>query len=43
MTLETESLVHEAWLDTSALPCIRSDDYDVLVRKWKDAGVEPPQ
>ena len=38
-----ESLVHEAWLDTSALPRIRSDEYDVLVRKWKDAGVEPPQ
>ena len=38
-----ESLVHEAWLDTSALPRIRSDEYDVLVRKWKDAGAQPPQ
>lgn len=37
-----ESL-HEAWLDTSALPRIRTDDYDVLVQKWKDAGAEPPQ
>jgi hypothetical protein len=36
-----ESL-HEAWLDTSALPRIRSDEYDVLVQKWKDAGAEPP-
>lgn len=37
-----ESL-HEAWLDTSALPRIRTDEYDVLVRKWRDAGAEPPQ
>lgn len=38
-----ESLVHEAWLDTSDLPRIRTDEYDVLVQKWKDAGAEPPQ
>lgn len=37
----TESL-HEAWLDTSSLPRMRSDDYDVLVQKWKEAGAEPP-
>lgn len=36
-----ESL-HEAWIDTSALPRYRSDEYDVLVQKWKDAGAEPP-
>lgn len=36
-----ESL-HAAWLDTSALPRIRTDEYDVLVQKWKDAGAEPP-
>jgi hypothetical protein len=37
----TESL-HEAWLDTAHLPRIRTDEYDVLVQKWKDAGSEPP-
>lgn len=37
-----ESL-HQAWLDTTALPRIRSDEYDVLVQKWKDAGAEPPE
>lgn len=36
-----ESL-HEAWLDTSKLPRIRSDEYEVLMQKWRDAGVEPP-
>jgi hypothetical protein len=38
-----ESLVHESWLDTAALPRIRTDEYDVLVQKWKAAGAEPPQ
>ena len=38
-----ESLVHESWLDTADLPRIRTDEYDVLVKKWKDAGAEPPQ
>lgn len=37
-----ESL-HEAWLDTSKLPRIRTDEYEVLVKKWQDAGAEPPQ
>ena len=37
-----ESL-HEAWVDTSALPRIRTEDYDVLVKKWKDAGASPPE
>jgi hypothetical protein len=34
--------IHEAWLDTSALPRIRSDEHTVLVQKWKDAGAQPP-
>ena len=37
-----ESL-HEAWIDTSDLPRIRTEEYDVLMQKWKDAGAEPPQ
>ena len=37
-----ESL-HEAWIDTSKLPRIRTEEYDVLMQKWKDAGAEPPQ
>jgi hypothetical protein len=37
-----ESL-HEAWLDTSALPRHKASDYDVLVQKWKDAGREMPE
>lgn len=37
-----ESL-HEAWIDTSALPRYRTDEYDVLVQKWKDAGAQPPE
>lgn len=36
-----ESL-HEAWLDTRALPRMRSDEYDVLVQKWRAGGAEPP-
>lgn len=37
-----ESLIHESWLSTADLPRIRTDEYDVLMQKWKDAGVEPP-
>lgn len=37
-----ESL-HEAWIDTSALPRHRADDYAVLVEKWRDAGKEMPR
>jgi hypothetical protein len=33
--------MHEAWLDTSSLPRTRSDQYDVLVERWKAAGEEP--
>lgn len=36
-----ESL-HEAWIDTSALKRIRTDEYDVLQKKWADAGAQPP-
>ncbi len=35
--------IHEAWLDTSTLPRIRTDEYDVLVKKWADAGASPPE
>lgn len=34
--------LHEAWIDTSALPRMRTDEYDVLMQKWRDAGMEPP-
>lgn len=36
----TES-VHEAWLDTSALPRTRADEYDKLVARWTAAGEAP--
>ena len=36
-----ESL-HEAWLDTSALKRIRSDDYATLVERWAKAGTTVP-
>lgn len=32
-----ESL-HEAWLDTSALGRVRTDEYQPLVERWKQAG-----
>lgn len=34
-----ESL-HEAWLDTSALPRTRSDEYQPLTERWKQAGAD---
>ncbi len=37
-----ESL-HHAWLDTTALPRIRSDDYARLTKRWEEAGAKPPQ
>lgn len=37
-----ESL-HEAWLDTSALPRLKASDYGVLVEKWKASGREMPE
>lgn len=33
--------MHEAWLDTTQLPRTRSDEYEVLVERWKAAGEEP--
>lgn len=35
--------IHEAWIDTSGLKRIRTDEYDVLVKKWQDAGAKPPE
>ena len=35
--------IHEAWLDTRHLPRQRSDDYDVLAKRWADAGQAVPQ
>ena len=32
---------HEAWLDTSSLPRMRSDQYDQLVARWKAVGEAP--
>jgi len=37
-----ESL-HEAWLDTSALPRQRSDETESVAKRWKAAGREVPQ
>jgi hypothetical protein len=36
----TESL-HEAWLDTRALPRQRADEYASLVERWKAADAPP--
>lgn len=36
-----ESL-HEAWIDTSTLPRMRTDEYDLLQQKWAAAGAAPP-
>ena len=35
--------IHEAWLDTSQLPRIKTSDYDVLVKKWTDATGKVPE
>lgn len=34
--------VHEAWLDTSALPRQRTADNASIVQRWKDAGGQLP-
>ena len=34
---------HEAWIDTSALPRYRTDEYDVLVEKWTKATGKVPE
>ena len=36
-----ESII-EAWIDTSDLPRTRTDEHEVIVKKWRDAGAEPP-
>ena len=35
--------IHEAWLDTSTLPRMRSDEHQSLVNRWAEAGVAPPE
>ena len=35
--------IHEAWIDTSTLPRMRSDDYPPLVERWTKAREELPQ
>ena len=35
--------VNEAWLDTTALPRMRTDEYQKLVERWKAAGAHPPE
>lgn len=35
--------IHEAWLNTSALPRQRCEEYAQLQQRWADAGAEPPQ
>jgi hypothetical protein len=35
--------IHEAWLDTSALPRMKTTDYDVIVEKWKAATGKVPE
>lgn len=37
----TESM-HRAWLDTSGLPELRSDDYAPIVERWEKSGSRPP-
>jgi hypothetical protein len=33
--------MHEAWLDTTGLPRMRSDEYQRLADRWRAAGEEP--
>ncbi|MBA3668831.1 MAG: GFA family protein [Sphingomonas sp.] len=35
--------IHEAWLDTSTLKRIRSDEYRPLVDRWAKSGDKPPE
>jgi hypothetical protein len=35
--------MHEAWLDTSRLKRIRTDEYQVLVDKWVQATGKMPE
>lgn len=35
--------MHEAWIDTSALPRQRSDETESVVSRWRAAGLEVPE
>ena len=35
--------IHAAWLDTSALPRLRSDAYQPLVERWSEVGRPVPE
>jgi hypothetical protein len=35
--------IHRAWLNTDGLPEMRTEDYDVLVKKWVDATGKLPE
>ena len=35
--------IHEAWLDTTALKRVRSDDYQPLVERWEKSGAAMPE
>jgi hypothetical protein len=35
--------MHEAWIDTSGLKRIRTDEYQVLVDKWVQATGKMPE
>ena len=35
--------IHEAWLDTSSLPRIKTSDYEVLNQKWIEATGTVPE
>ncbi|MHA6317161.1 GFA family protein [Altererythrobacter sp. CAU 1778] len=37
-----ESMIHESWLETSALPCIRTEEHKPLVDKWVKAEGRQP-
>ena len=36
-----ESII-EAWIDTSTLPRTRTDEHEVIMKRWRDAGAKPP-
>ncbi|MES2001670.1 MAG: GFA family protein [Pseudomonadota bacterium] len=35
--------IHEAWLDTTALKRVRSDEYQPLVERWAQSGAAMPE
>lgn len=38
-----ESLIHESWLDSKALPAKRSDEHKGLVERWENSGTKMPE